>query len=161
MEIKETQEKDFPAVLALYEKARVFMHTHGNPTQWTMTPDETTLRKDYERKGSFVVVDGGEIIGTFALLFNEDLNYRDIQGRWVDASPYVTVHHLASGRSGVGTFILEELKKKYPHLRIDTHHNNAPMKALLAKEGFLYCGVIRLLDGDGTSREAYEWSRQK
>ena len=41
-----------------------------------------------------------------------------------------------------------------PHLRIDTHENNAVMRHLVAKHGFQRCGVI--YTDDGTPRIAFE-----
>ena len=39
-------------------------------------------------------------------------------------------------------------------LRIDTHEGNLAMRKMLAKNGFVYCGVIYLAGGD--KRVAYE-----
>ena len=41
-----------------------------------------------------------------------------------------------------------------PHLRIDTHENNAVMRHLVEKYGFLPCGTI--YTDDGTPRIAFE-----
>ena len=32
-------------------------------------------------------------------------------------------------------------------IRIDTHRDNIPMQKMLNKNGFIYCGIIYLLDG--------------
>ena len=34
MTIRKTDPKDIEAVLEIYEHAKEFMHTHGNPAQW-------------------------------------------------------------------------------------------------------------------------------
>ena len=34
------------------------------------------------------------------------------------------------------------------NIRIDTHRDNKPMRHLLEKYGFTYCGIIYLLNGD-------------
>ena len=39
-------------------------------------------------------------------------------------------------------------------LRIDTHEDNKTMQALLTKNGFSYCGIIHLENGD--PRLAYQ-----
>lgn len=39
-------------------------------------------------------------------------------------------------------------------IRIDTHRDNKPMQHLLNKNGFRYCGIIYLEDGD--ERLAYQ-----
>ena len=64
---------------------------------------------------------------------------------------------------GIATKILEFsekicLEQKILSIKTDTHENNEPMKKLLEKNGFRYCGVIYLNDGieAGEKRIAYE-----
>jgi len=65
------------------------------------------------------------------------------------------VHRIATGgaRKGAGAFCLNWCLDQCGNLRIDTHRDNRPMRALLAKLGFVYCGVIYV--EDGTPRLAY------
>jgi RimJ/RimL family protein N-acetyltransferase len=155
MEIRLTEEKDIPAVLGIYDQARVFMKENGNPTQWTTgAPDKASLSRDLERRVSYVVWDNGVIVGTFALI-TPDPNYGEIRGRWLNEEPYIAIHRMASIKRGVGTFVLTEVCSKYKNVRIDTHRDNVPMRNLLRKMGFVHCGVIVLLDKDNSPREAY------
>lgn len=155
MEIRQSEEKDCPAILGIYDQARHFMVEQGNPHQWTNgAPDQASLAKDLALRRSYVVVEGSRIIGTFALT-DHDSNYDEISGGWLNDDPYIAVHRLASIKPGVGTFILQSVCERYPNVRIDTHHDNTPMKNLLRKLGFVYCGSIILRDKDNSSREAY------
>jgi RimJ/RimL family protein N-acetyltransferase len=155
MEIRLSESSDIPVILAIYCSARAFMAAHGNPHQWTKgAPDEVSLKKDLSLKRSYVVVDQGVVVGTFALL-SHDPNYDQIEGKWLNDDPYVALHRLASIKPGAGTFILKTISDHYPNVRIDTHHDNIPMRNLLTKMGFVHCGVIRLLDKDDSPREAY------
>lgn len=155
METRLSQENDVPSILALYQKARLFMAEHGNPNQWTKgAPDGASLKKDRLLGRSYVVVDQGVIVGTYALL-EHDSNYDEIDGAWLNNSPYVAVHRLASIKPAVGTFILTTLCQRYPNVRIDTHKDNVPMRNLLAKLGFDHCGIVYLRDKDNSPREAY------
>ena len=52
--------------------------------------------------------------------------------------------------------MLDFARTQYNHLRADTHADNIPMQSCLQKNGFAYCGVIYLANGD--PRRAYEWS---
>lgn len=159
MFIRPSSEKDIPEILNIYAKARSFMAEHGNPTQWTKgAPDLASLKKDLANQASFVVIEGGIVIGTFAL-YEEDSNYEAIEGRWLDEEPYYVIHRIASLRKGVGSFILDQVYAKGKAVRIDTHEANLPMKSLLKKKGFVYCGRIRLKDKDDSWREAYEKPR--
>lgn len=147
---------DVPEILQIYEQAAAFMHSHGNPTQWVGYPNAASLAEDQKKGVSYVVIDQGKVVATFALLKTPDPNYASIEGKWLQNGPYWTIHRIASLQKGCGSFIMEYVLKRSPYLRIDTHAANTPMKGLLAKYGFIYCGIIRLLDGDLSEREAYE-----
>ena len=70
--------------------------------------------------------------------------------------PMATIHRLAGdgSRHGVFAAAVAFAAARYPHLRIDTHQNNRPMRTLIPRAGFAYCGVIHL--ADGSPRLAYE-----
>ena len=81
-------------------------------------------------------------------------------GRWIDTiSPYTTLHRMAkvSGAHGIADTSFAVAKERFAHLRVDTHATNRPMRHLLEKEGFVYCGIIYM--PDGSPRVAYEWWR--
>ena len=75
---------------------------------------------------------------------------------WLSSSPYLTIHRVASDGTARGVFaaIVKFAEKICPHLRADTHENNAAMRAVLIKNGFSERGEIRL--ADGAARLAYE-----
>jgi hypothetical protein len=155
MVIRLSSSSDAPQILDIYAKARSVMAEQGNPTQWAKgAPNEESLKKDLAHKASYVVEDDGRIVGTFALYHN-DLNYVHIDGKWLNEEPYVVLHRMASMKKGVGSFILKTICGQYPNVRIDTHQDNISMKNLLKKMGFVYCGIIPLLDKDNSLREAY------
>lgn len=72
--------------------------------------------------------------------------------------PYGVVHRIASTgkRKGSASFCLNWALEQCSCLRIDTHHDNIVMQNLLKKNGFQYCGIIYLEDGD--PRLAYQKS---
>ena len=100
-------------------------------------------------------------IGTFALVPGEEPTYGYIDhGRWIDErTPYCTLHRVAAmpGTSGVAEAVFRYIKDACTHLRVDTHALNRPMRHILEKEGFVYCGIIYMPDGG--PRDAYEWWR--
>lgn len=143
MEIRRTQKKDIQKVMEIYEESRNFMYKNGNQTQWPSSyPSRELIEGDVEKDG-YVVVDGDEILGVFVLSGTEEA-YNVIDGAWLNDKPYRTVHRLASGgtRSGVGRFALEWCFNKAGNVRIDTHEDNTPMRKLLEKNGYKYCGKI-------------------
>ncbi len=76
---------------------------------------------------------------------------------WKDNSPYGTIHRVASDGSEKGVFesIVAFARERHKHLRIDTHEQNTTMQHVIQKNGFEYCGIIYLANGD--ARRAYEW----
>ena len=81
-------------------------------------------------------------------------------GRWIDEqTPYATLHRLAAmpNSCGIADIAFCYAKEHFSHLRVDTHHDNRPMRHILEKQGFVYCGIIYM--PDGAPRDAYEWWR--
>ena len=55
---------------------------------------------------------------------------------------------------GIVDFCFNECFKISGNIKIDTHENNIPMKKCLLRNGFEYCGIIYLANGE--SRIAYQ-----
>ena len=165
MKIRKSTEQDFSRMMEIYRHARNFMAEHGNPRQWGATnwPPESLIHQDIQSGNSYVCVnDDGEVIGTFFMIFGEDIEptYRDItEGAWLDDSAYGVVHRIAADGSepGTGTFCLNWVYEQCGHLRIDTHGDNTVMQNLLNKLGFIHCGTI-YVEEDNDPRLAYEKS---
>lgn len=98
--------------------------------------------------GAVCVTDtaGEKIAAVFAYVIGEDPVYRTIfDGSWPEGSEhYGTIHMIASSgiARGAATYCFDWALKQCNVLRIDTHPNNKPMRSLLEKCGFAYCGKI-------------------
>ena len=142
---------DLPAIQALFASAREYMHTHGNPNQWTNGyPSDDILRADMAHGWLHVAHDAsGEIYGVFVLMDEPEPTYARIDGAWRSDAPYATIHRICS-RGGSGLFheAIVFARTRWNYLRIDTHADNLPMQRAIAREGFRYCGVITLRSGD-------------
>jgi len=155
--IRLAQPDDLPSILQVYEIARRFMAQTGNPNQWkTSHPAQSILEADIAAQRLYVRDNNG-VHGSFALFLEPDPTYSRIYGgAWRSELPYGTIHRIASDGSKPG--FLEEAvafcRMKNPHLRIDTHEDNKVMQHLVVKNGFEYCGIIYLENGD--PRLAYE-----
>ena len=158
MEIRKTTKNDLKDILKIYEHARKFMKETNNPTQWgDHKPAVSQVEKDIIDGKSYVCVnDENKVVGVFYFNIEPDPTYSYIEGKWLNDEIYGVVHRIAVGQNskGVGSFCLKWAYEQCKNLRIDTHENNIPMKSLLKKLGFSYCGIIYLLDGD--PREAYQ-----
>ena len=133
------------------------MRSSGNPTQWgDSRPGESLIIADIEQGNSYIVEHDGRTVGVFALIIGEEPTYLKIEGRWLNAEPYGTIHRIASDGTahGVLSACLEYCFAIIPNIRIDTHENNAVMRHLLKKHGFSECGIIHV--DDGTPRIAFQ-----
>ena len=162
MKIRHATEADVPAIMKIYEYARVFMAEHGNPNQWGSTnwPPEGLIGEDIVAGKSYVCIHEGEIVGTFFYDFGEDIEptYRMIEdGAWIGGDTYGVVHRIAGNGSvkGIGAFCLEWAFEQCGHLRIDTHGDNRVMRSLVKKCGFTRCGTIDVVE-DNYPGLAYE-----
>ena len=158
--IRQATVQDIPEILRIYGAARAFMRRSGNMTQWSGGyPPEDIVRADITKNILRVMEnETGHLYAVFALIPGDDPTYARIEGAWKDTSPYATIHRAASDGTEHGVFraMLDFARTQYNHLRADTHADNIPMQSCLQKNGFAYCGVIYLANGD--PRRAYEWS---
>ena len=86
-------------MLAIYERARAYMASLGNPHQWGDSgyPSSALLREDIARGVSYVVMDQrDEVVATFVFVEGEDPTYIIIEGAWLNEEPYGVIHRLAS-----------------------------------------------------------------
>ena len=152
LRVEKTRPEQFEQVLRIYDRARHFMAEHGNPNQWGSTnPPAARVRQDIDEGNSYVCMAGGEIAAVFYYKEGEDPTYRVIEdGAWVNDTPYGVVHRIASAGTvkGAGFFCVQWAFRRCGNLRIDTHRDNTVMQNMLRKNGFSYCGIIHLENGD-------------
>ena len=155
-------EADLPAIMDIYAGARERMRQGGNPDQWRdYHPCLELVRGDIDKRQGYVIEKGGRICAAFAFIVGEDPTYGYVEdGRWLDDTPYGTIHRIASDGNtrGIMAMVVRFCAGIVPHNRIDTHRDNAPMRGALKKLGFTHCGTIYLLNGE--KRLAYEKSFQ-
>ena len=99
IKIRATQKQDIPAIMAIYEVAKLFMRANGNGSQWANGyPWEELIEEDRQAGHSFVCVDeADEPIGTFCFFIGDEPTYQQIfDGAWLDDAPYAVIHRLAS-----------------------------------------------------------------
>lgn len=158
--IRKATLSDIDRLLEIYESAKKFMHTHGNPNQWNGAyPEKETLVNDVEKGHLYVMCEPNQrIYACFALVGGEDVTYARIDGCWRSNTPYYgTIHRIAGDGTVHGIFAkcAEFARTKYNHLRVDTHEDNIPMQRAVKRDGFVYAGIIYLENGD--PRLAYDW----
>ena len=152
MEIRKTRIEELDEVMEIYAYARQFMAEHGNPNQWKKTnPPREWVERDIMEGKSHVCVENDEILGVFYFAIEEDPTYKVIyDGEWLNAKEYAVVHRIASAgkAKGVGTFCMNWAYEQFANVKIDTHRDNVVMQNMLKKNGFTYCGIIHLVNGE-------------
>ena len=167
MEIRRTKKEDIDAIMPIFDEARVTIAALGIDQWQNGYPSKAVIENDVEKLQSCCVEIDGEIVGTFALIDDGEPTYDEIfEGKWLTGDGkehYFAIHRVAisvkSRGSGISAKIIDFCAEKAREngkksLRIDTHRGNIVMRKMLEKNGFAYCGVIYLSDGD--ERVAYE-----
>ena len=167
-----TEYKDVPQIMKIVSAAQSFLASmHVN--QWTNGyPSEKDIRADIDRNESYVLVDiskeenktDSNIMAFSMFSFREEPTYKRIyKGNWLSSEFYLVVHRMSVSptyrKKGVAEYFLRcaeniAAKNGAKSIRIDTHHDNMPMRNLLLKLNYEYCGIIYLANGD--ERLAYE-----
>lgn len=159
MTIRDAKYSDLPTLMEIYREARQIQLEGGNLHQWKEGhPSEELVRKDIDDGFCHIIEEEGRPVGAFALIYGLDPTYTLIEGgEWTeDTKPYATIHRLGSLKSskGVAKACFDWCWDRTHNLRVDTHQDNAVMRHCILKAGFIYCGVIHLLNGD--PRLAYQ-----
>jgi GNAT superfamily N-acetyltransferase len=173
MQIRPTTQNDLDAVMSIIEEARRTIAALGINQWQNGSPNRAMIEEDISLGQGRAVTLNGEIVGTFALIFDGEPTYDIIEeGAWslpdrteTGEWSYLAIHRVAvsvaSRGTGVSTAIIrcaEDTARALGRasLRIDTHEGNVVMRRMLEKHGFSYRGVIHLDNGD--PRVAYEMS---
>ena len=158
MKIVKTLPSDLSSVMEIYQQARQFMIRMHNPNQWGLNrPSQEVIAKAIEQQDHYTCLDDdGKRLAVFIFRQQPDITYAIIQGAWLNDQPYGVIHALASARirPGAAEFCLNWAFEQCHNLRIDTHQQNQPMRQLLQKNGFVYCGII--YTDNQTARLAYQ-----
>jgi len=160
MNIRTATLEDLDTILQIYADARAYMRQGGNLTQWAGGhPTKAVVEADIRAQELYVCTEESEILGVFFFRVGKDPTYHCIyDGAWQNDAPYAVIHRIAVSKSshgkGVAAFCFAYCYSQFQNLKIDTHRDNHPMQRALLKNGFRYCGIIHLLNGD--ERLAYQ-----
>lgn len=149
--LKKTTTAELEAVMHLYQQAIAYFKTN-KIDQWQVHgPDRQSLHADMAANQSFVYVEDGQVRGSVALILGGEPDYTVIEGAWLAAGPYLTMHRVVVDENHKGKGIAQAMmqhavdygKAHGCHsIRIDTHQDNQAMRRFLEKAGFKYCGIV-------------------
>ena len=144
--VKKASIADLSVVMDFIEQGKAKMIKAGNPNQWSANyPAIETIERDIVQGDCYLLYEGGKAIETFVLKAGPEPNNQRIdEGSWRDDQPYYVIHRVASaeGVHGVMADVISYCSSFTSSIRIDTHADNRPMQASLARLGFVFCGVI-------------------
>lgn len=152
--IRKAVPTDIDVMMDIFESGKQIMRSDNNMTQWTGGyPQRELVLAEIERGNSCVMVaPNGVVAATFAFILTDDPTYKVIyNGSWTDdVLPYGTIHRIASRADycDVARQCFNYAWSVRPNLRVDTHADNHIMQHVLLKNGFKYCGIIHLVNGD-------------
>lgn len=160
MLIRHAEDHELVRIKEVYENAVTFMRSTGNANQWTGGyPSPDVILSDIESRNLYVCEENGTWFAVFFYRHGDDPTYRVIyDGEWLNDEEYGVIHRIAvtdaaRGR-GAAAFCYEYAISRSGNVKIDTHRDNLPMQHSLLKNGFSYCGIIHLDNGD--ERLAYQ-----
>ena len=148
--------QDIDIIMDMISEGRKHIQTYNIPQWINGYPSIDTIKEDINESKGYVLIDEDEIVGYYVKI-DYDPCYDKIDGEWINNEPYVAIHRTVTKyfNKGLGSKMFDEIKKKYDHIRVDTHEGNISMNKCLLKNDFKYCGVIYLKDG--SPRNAYEY----
>ena len=163
--IRTSELKDTQRVVEIYDMAKAGMKAMGIDQWQDGYPNAESFEADIAEGISIVLENEGEVVGTAAAYIGHEHTYDEIfEGKWLtDNKIYGIIHRIAIDptkrgaglASSVMDYVYEMCKKEgITSMRCDTHKDNKIMQHTLEKNGYKYCGVIYLDNGD--SRVAYE-----
>ena len=164
MEFRKANKRDIENIMPIIKHGQDFLKEQG-VNQWQDNyPDRETIEKDIESGYGYIVEDDSQLVATVALSFDGEVTYEKIyDGQWLTDYDYCLIHRMSIHKdkrgSGISSFMLNSIfslcrEKGIKSIKVDTHRENIPMQQYLKKNGFQYCGVIYILDGD--ERLAFE-----
>ena len=149
MEIRKASAQDLDQIMQIYENAKAFMRENGNKDQWGDDyPSRELIEQDLD--DMYLCMAENQIACVFYYKKDEDEEYGQINGKWLNDEPYAVVHRVASTGiiKGAASYCLDWAYSQIPNLRMDTYRDNIPMQKLLEKCGFQYCGSFERLGTD-------------
>ena len=163
--IRKAKLTDLDRMMEIYARAKRFMDSTGNTTQWEIGyPTRKMIQDDIENGYSFVCMGEDNIPhAAFKFFVGEDPTYRVIeQGSWKNDNTYGTIHRVASDGTIKGVFsqIVSFCEVICPELRADTHKDNNVMQpSARPAAGGLYLAAASAAHQRGGARRQNGGSR--
>ena len=164
MNFRKATENDIDRIIEIFDGARKRIAELGINQWQDGYPHEEIIREDIALGRSYVGETDGKVVATVMVMTDIEPTYDVIyNGKWAVDGEYLTIHRIALDGNLCGTGAAKKLmafaeQQALLHgmksIRVDTHEGNIPMRKNLEKNGYVYCGIIHLKNGD--ERVAYQ-----
>lgn len=156
--------EDIDTIHDIIKQAQEYFKNNGI-NQWQNNyPNLESIHQDINNDLNYVLTDDDKVLATVSVIYDGEKTYDNIyKGKWLTEGSYAAIHRIAVDEKAKGLGLasriiknIEDLcfKKGFSSIRVDTHKDNLSMQRMLDKNGFIYCGIIYLENGD--ERVAYE-----
>ncbi len=154
---------DIDMVMPVIESGRETLKAQGNGQWQDGYPSRFDLLNDIKNKNLYVIYNNKKFVGVLALIIGDNDYSNLIRGKWLSNGEFLVMHRCAILKEyqgiGLGYYLFDIFKevglnKNIHSLRIDTHEYNNPMRHLIERNGFTYCGNV-ILTGN-KERVVYE-----
>ena len=148
--IRQANINDVEEIVKIIDQAKAYLKSK-NIDQWQHGyPDATDVINDINNGHGYVLVND-RVVGYAAIIYGHDDNYDLIEdGKWLNEDKYGVIHRICIDDSLKG----KGLASEFFEYAADTHPENVSMQRLIAKNGFIKCGIVYM--SDKTSRYAYQ-----
>lgn len=164
MNFRIAKASDKDKIMEIIKQAQEYLKIKGVDQWQDNYPNLNIIKEDIDKRKSYVLEENGTIVATVAVSFNDEKTYDKIyNGKWITENDYAVIHRIAVANNYKGKRISSEilahiekmcLQKNVHSIKVDTHEQNESMRKMLSNNGFRYCGIIYLENGN--ERVAYE-----
>lgn len=161
-QLRKAQPADAQIIWQILKDA-IYQRKLDGSAQWQNGyPNPDTVQNDIAKSIGYVYTQNDEIIAYAAIVFDEDPNYKNIDGEWLTTGKYANIHRIATAKNkkkkGIATQLLNDIAdlvaaQNIDSIKIDTNFDNQPMLHILKKLNYIYCGEVMV---QGAPRKAFE-----
>ena len=83
MEVVKTKSEDIVEIDKIFDQAKAYLKSKGIDQWQNGYPNAQTVLEDIKTDTSYVLKDNNQVIGTMRFLIDVDVDYIDIDGKWL------------------------------------------------------------------------------
>lgn len=151
-----------PEIWIILQQAIARRKADGSQQWQDGYPNPEVILNDINKDAAYVLTEGEIILGYVALLINDELEYDNIEGKWLTNTDFVVFHRVAISELYLGKGLAKKMmqfiedfaiKNNIYSIKADTNFDNHAMMTIFEKLGYSYCGEVFFR---GSARRAHE-----